>query len=51
MNRVPGRDLVGLRIRNTENVGDKAVGIILRRWDQLEPDVLWRTRESESEEC
>jgi len=25
---VPGRDLVDLRIRNTENVEDKVVGII-----------------------
>ena len=35
------RDLVGLRIRNTENVRDKVVGIILRRRDQLKPDVVW----------
>jgi hypothetical protein len=38
---LPGRDLVGLRIRNTENVQDKVVGISLRRRDQLEPDVVW----------
>jgi len=38
---VPGRDLVDLRIRNTENVEDKVVGISLRRRDQLKPDVVW----------
>jgi hypothetical protein len=37
---MPGRDLVGLRIRNTENVIDK-VGISIRRRDQLKPDVVW----------
>ena len=35
------RDLVRLRIRNTENVQDKVVGISLRRCDQLKPDVVW----------
>ena len=38
---VSGRDLVGLRIRNTENVQDKVIGISLRRCDQLKPDVVW----------
>jgi len=38
---IPGRDLVGLRIRNTENIKDKVVGINLRRRDQLKPDVIW----------
>jgi len=38
---MPGRDLVGLRIRSTENVEDKVVGISLRRRDQLKPDVIW----------
>jgi len=33
--------LVGLRIRNTENVQDKVVGISFRRRDQLKPDVVW----------
>jgi len=32
---------VGLRIRNTENVQDKVVGISFRRRDQLKPDVVW----------
>jgi len=32
---------VGLRIRNTENVQDKAMGISFRRRDQLKPDVVW----------
>jgi hypothetical protein len=41
VDKVPDRDLVGLRIRNTENVQDKMVGISLRRRDQLKPDVLW----------
>ena len=38
---VHDRDLVGLRIRNTENVQDKVVGISLSRRDQLKPDVVW----------
>ena len=38
---VRDRDLLGLRIRNTENVQDKFVGISLRRRDQLKPDVVW----------
>jgi hypothetical protein len=38
---VGDRDLVGLRIRNTENVQDKAVGISFRRRNQLKPDVDW----------
>jgi hypothetical protein len=39
--KVPGRDLVGLRIRNSENVQDKVVGISLRRRDQFKPDMVW----------
>ena len=39
MNDVPDRDLVALRIRNTENVQDKVVGNSLRRNDQLKPDM------------
>jgi hypothetical protein len=35
VDKVPDRDLVGLRIRNTENLQDKVVGISLRRRDQL----------------
>jgi len=38
---VHDRHLVGLRIRNTENVQDKVVGISLRRRDQLKPNVMW----------
>jgi len=38
---VPDRDLLGLRIRNTENVQDKVVGISLRHRDQLKADVVW----------
>ena len=41
VNDVHDRDLVGLRIRNTENVQDKVVGISLRRRYQLKPDVVW----------
>jgi len=41
VDKVPGRDLVGLRIRNTLNVQDKVVGISLRRRDQLKPGVVW----------
>jgi len=37
---VLGRDLVGLRIRNTENVEHKVLGISLRRRDKLKPDVV-----------
>jgi len=32
---VPSRDLVGMRIRNTENLQDKVVGFSLRRWYQF----------------
>ena len=35
------RDLVGLRIRNSDNVHDKVVCISLPRRDQLKPDVVW----------
>jgi hypothetical protein len=41
VDKVPDRDLVGLRIRNTENLQDKVVGISLRRRDQSKPDVVW----------
>ena len=41
MNDVPDRDLVDLRICNTENVQDKVVSISLRRRDQLKPHVVW----------
>jgi hypothetical protein len=34
--------MVGLTIRNTENVEDKVIGISLRRRDQLKPDVVWQ---------
>ena len=37
---VRDRDLVGLRIRNTDNVQDKVVGISSRHCDQLKPDVV-----------
>ena len=39
-NDVPERNLVGLRIRNTENVENKVLGISLRRRDKLKPDVV-----------
>jgi len=42
---VPDRDLVGLRLRNTDNVEDKVVGISLRRHDQLKSDVVWAVLE------
>jgi hypothetical protein len=41
VDKKPGRDLVDLRIRNTENVQDKVVGINLRRRDQLKSDAVW----------
>ena len=37
---VHDRYLVGLRIRNTENVQDTVVGISFRRREQLKPDVV-----------
>jgi hypothetical protein len=40
VDKVPDRDLVGLRIRNTENVQDKVVGISLRRRDQFKAYVV-----------
>ena len=41
VNDVRVRDLVGLRIRNTEKIQDKMVGISFRRHDLLKPDVVW----------
>jgi len=41
VDKVPDKDLVGLRIRNTENVQDKVVGISVRRLDQPKPHVVW----------
>jgi len=41
VNDVPGRDIVGLKIRNTENLEDKLLGISLLPRDQLKPDVFW----------
>ena len=38
---VRDRYLVGLRIRNTENVQDKLVGISFRSREQINPDVVW----------
>jgi hypothetical protein len=38
---VNDRDLVGLRIRNTENVQDKVVGISSQCLDQFKPDLVW----------
>jgi hypothetical protein len=41
VDEAPGRDLVGLRIRNTENMEDRVMGISLRRRDQLKPNAVW----------
>jgi hypothetical protein len=41
VDKIPDRDLVGLKIRNTENVEDKVMGLSIRRRDQLKPDVVW----------
>ena len=38
---VRDRDLVGPRIRKTEKVQDKLVGISFRRRVHLKPDVVW----------
>jgi len=38
---VPGRDFVGLGMRNTENVEDKEVCISLRRRDHIKHDMVW----------
>ena len=35
------RYLVGLKIRNTENVQDKVVGISFRRSDKFKIEVVW----------
>ena len=40
VDKLPDGNLVGLRIRNTENVQDKVVGISLRRRDQLKTDMV-----------
>jgi hypothetical protein len=34
-------DMVGITISNEENVQRKAIGISLRRKDQITPDVIW----------
>ena len=36
---VPDRDLVGVRIRNTEDLQDKVLGISFRRRHQMKPDL------------
>ena len=41
VDKVSDRDFLRLRIRNTDNVQDKVVGISLRRRDQLKADVVW----------
>ena len=41
VNEVSGRDLVGLRIRSTENVQQTVIRVTLRRCDQLKSDVVW----------
>jgi len=41
VNDVPDRDVVGLRIRNIENVAGKVFGISLHRRDQFKADVVW----------
>ena len=38
---VSGRDLLGSRIHNTENVEDKVVGISLSLRDKLKLDVVY----------
>jgi hypothetical protein len=38
---VPGVDLVGHKIRKSDNVQDKVIGISLRRCDQLKTNVIW----------
>jgi hypothetical protein len=40
VDEIPGRNFLGLRFRNTENVQDNVVGINLRRHDQFKPDVV-----------
>ena len=35
------RDLVGMRIPNTENVQDKVVAIRFRSCEHLKPDLVW----------
>ena len=41
VNVVPGRNLGGLRIRKTENLQNKVVGISLRCRDQFKSHVVW----------
>ena len=41
MDDVPDRDLLGVRIRNTENLQDKLLSISFRRRDQMKPDLIW----------
>jgi hypothetical protein len=41
VNEIPGRDLVGMRIRNIENVCDKVVCISFRPCDQFSYNLVW----------
>jgi hypothetical protein len=41
VDEIPGRDVVGMKIRNTENMRDKVVGISFRRCDELNADLVW----------
>jgi uncharacterized membrane protein YjfL (UPF0719 family) len=41
MDKVPDRDLVGLRIRKSANVQDKMVSNSLSRHDQFKPYMVW----------
>ena len=41
MDDVPGRDLLGVRIRNTENLQDKVLGFSFRRRDRMKLDLIW----------
>ena len=41
VDEVADRNLVGVRIRNTETVKDKVIGVSFRRRDQMKPDLIW----------
>jgi hypothetical protein len=41
ISEVAGSDLVGIKIRNCDNVQDNLIGLSLRRFDQFKHDVVW----------
>jgi hypothetical protein len=41
VNAIPGRDFVGMKIRNSDNLSDKVVSISFRRCDEFTYHLVW----------